>query len=293
MKFNLLNPISSNSVGIGLRHKHHKYVLKETPKVPWFEVHSENFFAKGGPSISFLEKIRKLYPVSLHCVGLSLGSAQSVNQKHLEQLKELIDRVEPFLVSDHISWSNIDDYVLNDLLPIPYTKESLKVLCDNVCQTQDFLQREILVENPSTYLTFKDSHIEEADFINQLSKITGCKILLDINNIYVSAVNNGFDAKSYLEQINADIVSEMHLAGHSISKVDGEEILIDTHNDLVCDQVWDLYKLAAKKFKNIPTLIEWDQDLPEFDVLLDEAKKAQAIINQASSIDIRQKEVLG
>ncbi len=273
-------PTPTNSVGVGLRHPHHQYVLENKPKVSWLEVHSENFFAKGGPALNFIKKIRQNYPLSLHGVGLSLGSATRVNKKHLQNLKSLIAKTEPFLVSDHISWSNLDNQVLNDLLPIPYTKESLKILCDNICETQDFLKREILVENPSTYLSFVNSQIPEDEFINQTSKISGCKILLDINNIYVSSQNNDFDAKKYLKNIKPEIVGEMHLAGHSIRKIDKQKILVDTHNDFVCDAVWDLYKIAAKKFRTPPTLIEWDQDIPEFEVLIAEAKKAEKIIQE-------------
>jgi len=279
------SPTPINSVGVGLRHPHHQYVIDNKPKVPWLEVHSENFFSKGGPALNFIKKIRQNYPLSLHGVGLSLGSATTVSKKHLQSLKSLIAITDPFLVSDHISWSNIDDIVLNDLLPIPYTKESLKILCNNISQTQNFLKREILVENPSTYLSFINSQIPEDEFINQTAKITGCKILLDINNIYVGSQNNNFDAKKYLKNINPDIVGEMHLAGHSVRTVGKgknlQKILVDTHNDFVCDAVWDLYKIAVQKFKTAPTLIEWDQDIPKFSVLVGEAKKAEKIIRQS------------
>lgn len=278
MQYSKYQPTPINSVGVGLRHPHHQYVLKNKPKVPWLEVHSENFFSKGGPALNFITKIRENYPLSLHGVGLSLGSAQKVSKKHLTHLKNLIALTQPFLVSDHISWSNVDGKVLNDLLPIPYTKESLRVLCNNIEQTQDFLKREILVENPSTYLSFKNSEISEDEFINQVAKISGCKVLLDVNNVYVSSQNNGFSATKYLENINPKIVGEMHLAGHSIRKFGKEKILVDTHNDFVCDAVWDLYKIAAKKFTTAPTLIEWDQDIPAFKELMGEAKRAEVII---------------
>jgi hypothetical protein len=272
-------PTLANSVGVGLRYPHHQYFLKNNPKVAWLEVHSENFFSRGGPALNFIKNIRQNYPLSLHCVGLSLGSVEKVDTKHLKSLKKLISIANPFLVSDHISWSNAGDKVLNDLLPIPYTKESLKILCNNIDQTQNFLKREILVENPSTYLSFKNSQIAEDDFINQVAKISGCKILLDINNIYVSSQNNNFSAEKYLQNIKPQIVGEMHLAGHSIRKIGNETILVDTHDNFVCDAVWDLYKIAAAKFKNAPTLIEWDDNIPEFEVLMGEAKKAQDIIN--------------
>lgn len=272
-------PISTNSVGIGLRYPHHDFVLENKPKVSWFEVHSENFFCDGGPSLNFLKKIRQNYPLSLHSVGLSLGSAQKVNEIHLKKLKQLIEFIDPFLVSDHISWSNIGNKVLNDLLPIPYTKESLQFLCSNISQTQEFLNQQILVENPSTYLSFKEADFSEDDFINQVAAKTGCKILLDINNIFVSSQNNNFDGANYIKNIKPEIVGEMHLAGHSKRNINGEIILVDTHNDYVCDQVWELYKVAATRF-SAPTLIEWDQDLPEFSDLLKEASKAKKIIKK-------------
>lgn len=278
MRYGQYQPTPINSVGVGLRHPHHKYILKNKPKVSWLEIHSENFFSQGGPALNFIKQIRQNYPLSLHCVGLSLGSVEKVSKKHLKHLKDLIAITEPFLVSDHISWSNIDGRVLNDLLPIPYTKESLKILCNNVSETQDFLKREILIENPSTYLSFKNSEISEDDFINQTSKITGCKVLLDVNNIYVSSQNNGFSANKYLENIKPEIVGEMHLAGHSVRKFGKERILVDTHNNFVCDEVWNLYKIATKRFRNAPTLIEWDQDIPAFSVLMGEAKKAEKIV---------------
>jgi uncharacterized protein (UPF0276 family) len=278
VKYSKQSPISANAVGVGLRHPHHQYVLAKNPKASWLEVHSENFFSKGGPALNFITRIRENYPLSLHGVGLSLGSVTKVDKKHLQSLKNLITITQPFLVSDHISWSNVEEQVLNDLLPIPYTKESLQILCDNICQTQDFLKREFLVENPSTYLSFKNSEIPEYEFINQVARKTGCKILLDINNIYVSSQNNDFSAKEYLANVDSGIVGEMHLAGHSARQVEGGQILVDTHNDFVCDPVWDLYKIAAKKFINVPTLIEWDQDIPDFKVLMSEARKAQKII---------------
>lgn len=285
-KYPVLSPTLPNAVGIGLRHPHHQYVLAEKPNVPWLEVHSENFFAHGGPAINFLKQIREHYPLSLHSVGLSLGSAQKVDKNHLRKLKNLIKETEPFLISDHISFSNIDGYVLNDLLPIPYTKESLQILCDNISQTQDFLQKQILVENPSTYLSFNISEFSEDEFINQTAKISGCKILLDVNNIFVAANNNGFDAVKYLNNIDKNIVAEIHLAGHSQSSIKEQKILIDTHNNLVNQGTWDLYKIAVKNFPNVPTLIEWDQDIPEFDVLEAEAKRAENIIAKIIPIPI-------
>ena len=279
-----------NKIGLGLRAPYIQEVLKNhqtiAKKIDFFEVHSENYYANGGPSINTLKEIRKNFPISLHCVGNSLGSSDGVDLNHLKKLKNLIEIINPFLISDHISWGYIGKKHLNDLLPLPYTKESLKVICNNISQTQDFLKKQILIENPSAYLSFRDLEMPEFEFINKVCKATGCKLLLDVNNIFVSAHNNSeFDAKNYLNQIDKNIVQEIHLAGHSITKIfDGknsQDVLIDTHNDVVRDEVWELYKLAIKKFGAISTLIEWDQDFPEFTVLLDEANKANKILKNA------------
>ena len=279
-----------NKIGLGLRAPYIQEVLKNhqtiAKKIDFFEVHSENYYANGGPSINTLKEIRKNFPISLHCVGNSLGSSDGVDLNHLKKLKNLIEIINPFLISDHISWGYIGKKHLNDLLPLPYTKESLKVICNNISQTQDFLKKQILIENPSAYLSFRDLEMPEFEFINKVCKATGCKLLLDVNNIFVSAHNNSeFDAKNYLNQIDKNIVQEIHLAGHSITKIfDGknsQDVLIDTHNDMVRDEVWELYKLAIKKFGAISTLIEWDQDFPEFTVLLDEANKANKILKNA------------
>lgn len=276
-------PVPANKAGIGLRSAHISHVLKNAEKIAkkigWLEVHSENYYAEGGTAISTLLEVRKNFPISLHSVGNALGSACGLDLNHLKKLKNLIEIVDPFLVSDHISWGMVDEKHLNDLLPLPYNKAALKVLSKNVSQMQDFLKREILVENPSTYLAFKNPEMSEFDLINQLCKTTGCKLLLDVNNIYVSSQNNSeFDPKEYLQKLDKNIVREIHLAGHSQSEIfDGKKhrtILIDTHNDLTCKEVWELYGIAIKRFGQIPTLIEWDQDFPEFKVLLDEAKRA-------------------
>ncbi len=276
-----------NKVGIGLRSTHISYVLKNAEKIAkkigWLEVHSENYYAEGGAAISTLLAVRKNFPISLHSVGNALGSACGLDLNHLKKLKNLIEIIDPFLVSDHISWGRLDEKHLNDLLPLPYTKAALKVIATNVSKMQDFLKREILVENPSTYLAFKNPEMSEFDLINQLCKTTGCKLLLDVNNIFVSSQNNlEFDPKEYLQKLDKKIVKEIHLAGHSRSEIfDGKKyqtILIDTHDALTCKEVWELYAIAIKRFGQVSTLIEWDQDFPEFKVLLDEAKRAEKIL---------------
>lgn len=273
----------SSIAGVGLRSPHINHVIKNhkiiSKKIGWFEVHSENYHNISGQPFKNLELVRKNFPISLHSVGNSLGSAQGLDNSHLKKLKNLIEAIQPFLVSDHISWGRVDKNHLNDLLPLPYTKESLQIICANIAKMQDFLGREILIENPSAYVSFIAQDFDEAEFINEITKKTGCGLLLDVNNVFVSSQNcSAFQPKEYLQKLNKKIVKEIHLAGHSQSKIfDGKNyqpILIDTHNDLVCDEVWEIYKMAVEKFKSVPFLIEWDQDFPEFKVLVDEAKKA-------------------
>ena len=280
-------PIPENKVGIGLRAPHIDHVISQPQDVKkdigWLEVHSENYYSKSNPSINSLIEIRKDFPISLHCVGNSLGSASGLDLKHLKDLKRLIKIIDPFLISDHISWGKVGNMHLNDLLPLPYTKESLQIITDNINQMQDFLGRQILIENPSTYLAFSNNEVDEAEFINKTCSKTGCKLLLDVNNIYVSSTNNKeFDPTEYLEALDKNIVGEIHLAGHSKKQIsDGKsdkEILIDTHNDVVCKEVWQLFDLAIKSFGQIPSLVEWDQDIPDLKILTNEAKKAQNIL---------------
>ncbi len=264
-------------IGIGLRHPHYKEIMEGRPAIGWFEVHSENFFHLGGPTLETLKKIRDHYPLSLHGVGLSLGSASGLDREHLKKIKHLINQVNPFLISDHLSWGKTGNLFLPDLLPLPYTQESLSVMTQNVIVAQDYLQRELLIENPSSYLEYLDSEISEAHFLVELCEKTGAKILLDINNIYVSACNHGWDAKKYIDAIPSRLVKELHLAGHSTKMISPTKTLrIDTHNNKICEAVWELYAYGLGKLGEIQTLIEWDADIPEFSVLIAEAKKAQA-----------------
>ena len=275
-----------NKIGLGLRTPYVDYVVKNAKslkeKIGFFEVHSENYYGDGGASIDSLVEIAKDFSISFHSVGNSLGSASGIDLYHLDQLKKLIKTIDPFLISDHISWGKIKNAHLNDLLPLPLNKESLQILCDNISKVQDVLKKPILVENPSTYLAFKNDEILEYDFINEIAKKTGCGLLLDVNNVFVTAKNNQvFDPETYLNKINKKIVKEIHLAGHLATKIlGGKEILIDTHNDKVRKEVWNLYKVACKKFGEIPTLIEWDQDYPEFKILLSEVQKAKNIMDK-------------
>ena len=268
--------------GIGLRHPHLPQFLDSPPDVGWLEVHSENYLAAGGPRIKALEAIRRDYPLSCHGVGLSLGSHDGLDRAHLGRLKAMFDRFQPALVSEHMAWSVVDGVYLNDLLPLPYTEEALAVLCRNIDHAQEAFGRRLLVENPSTYVTFRHSTIPEAEFMAALARRTGCGILLDINNIHVSATNNGFDADAYLATIPADAVGEVHLAGHTVRTIDRDTVLIDDHGSAVSDAVWHLYAAALRRLGPRPTLIEWDTRIPPLDVLLGEAHKATAVLVEAA-----------
>ena len=259
--------------GIGLRAPHYRELLERHPAIGWVEVHSENYFGEGGQPHWFLERVRRDYPLSLHGVGLSLGSAEALSREHLTSLKALIERFEPGLVSDHLSWSAVGGRYLNDLLPLPYTEEALRVFCDHVAEAQDFLGRRILIENPSSYIAYRHSSVPESEFLRAVAERTGCGILLDVNNVYVSATNHGFDASAYLSAIPVERVEEIHLAGFDR----GDHCLIDTHGKPVADAVWLLYAEAVQRFGTVPTLIEWDTDIPPLDVLLAEATIADAI----------------
>jgi len=268
-------PIPQSSLparaGIGLRSPHLRRVLDEAPPVAWFEVHSENYFVSGGQVLANLEAIRQRYPLSLHGVGMSLGGADDLDRDHLRRLKFLVDCIEPAAVSEHLCWSAIGGRWLNDLLPLPYTGEALDQVCRHVDQVQSFLGRTIMVENVSSYLRFLPEEMPEWAFVAEVARRTDCGILLDVNNIYVSARNHGFNAADFLAGIPVDRVMEIHLAGYE--EVDG--LLIDTHSRPVYPAVWDLYCLALERFGPLPTLIEWDQDIPELEVLLSEADRAQ------------------
>jgi uncharacterized protein (UPF0276 family) len=269
------------SAGIGLRAQHYRDMVASRPAIGWFEVHSENYFGEGGIPLYFLERIRADYPLSLHGVGLSLGSADPLNRKHIDRLKGLVDRFEPGLVSEHLSWSSIGGRYLNDLLPLPYTEEALKHVCERIIRVQDSLGRPILIENPSSYLEYTHSTISEWEFISKVAEEADCGILLDVNNVYVSARNHGFDAHRYLANVPIDRVGEIHLAGFTLNRFEGGEILIDTHNQPVAEEVWRLYGYAVERFGKKPTLIEWDTHLPALQVLVDEAWRADRILEES------------
>ena len=273
-----VGPIPARA-GIGLRAPHHREVLDTHPAVAWFEVHSENFFADGGPAHDILTAVRCDYPLSLHGVGLSLGSNDPLNRWHLDKLKTLMERYQPGLVSEHLSWSSVGGRYLNDLLPLPYTEEALRHISARIQQVQDYLGRQILIENLSSYLQFTTSNIPEWEFIAAVAQRSGCGILLDVNNVYVNSRNHGFDAWEYLQAIPVSAVKEMHLAGHT----DEGDCLIDTHSRPVAPAVWTLYQQAVRRFGRLPTLIEWDTDIPPLSVLMSEAAQADAILENGDA----------
>ncbi|MGR9074217.1 MAG: MNIO family bufferin maturase [Gammaproteobacteria bacterium] len=262
------------SAGIGLRSRYFREIIEYRPDIAWFEVHSENYFGDGGPPLLYLERIRRDYPLSLHGVGLSLGSVDPIDQNHLRQLKALADRFEPGLVSEHMSWSSFNGVYLNDLIPLLYNRETLNHLTSRIERIQEFLGRQILIENPSSYLEFQDSTYRESEFLAELARRSGCGILLDVNNIYVSSRNHGWDALAYLREIPPVRVGEIHLSGHATNEVGGKTLLIDTHDRAVSSDVWDLFSQALRLVGPVPTLIEWDAALPDLSVLQNEAAKA-------------------
>ena len=268
------------AAGIGLRSPHVRHVLAERPAVAWFEVHSENYFADGGPDLAALDRIRADYPLALHGVGLSLGSADPLDHAHLAKLKRLAARVEPAIVSEHLCWSGIGGRHFNDLLPLPYTDEALARVCARIDEVQAYLGRALVVENVSSYYAFPEATIPEHEFVAAVALRTGCRLLVDVNNIHVNARNHGIDPMAFLDAMPRAAVAEIHLAGHD----DRGPIVIDTHGAPVAPEVWTLYRAALARFGRVPTLIEWDTDIPEFAVLAGEAATAQAILETCDAV---------
>ncbi|SMF89048.1 hypothetical protein SAMN02982917_6594 [Azospirillum oryzae] len=267
------------AAGIGLREPHREAFVAAGSPIPWVEIHPENYLVPGGPRLAGILRVRRDRPVSCHGVGLSLGSAGGPDPDHLMRLRALYDRLEPGLISEHLSWSVTDATYLNDLLPLPYTEDSLKRVCRNIDHAQDVFGRRILVENPAACIAFADSTIPEAEFLAELAARTGCGLLLDINNLYVSSVNLGFDRSAWLDAIPADAVGELHLAGHARMTIGGEELLVDDHGSAVGATVMALYADVLERIGPRPVLIEWDNDLPPLDGLLEEAGRAQRLLD--------------
>ncbi|AWB07850.1 hypothetical protein A6A40_22615 (plasmid) [Azospirillum humicireducens] len=272
-------PTVPTAAGIGLREPHREAFVAAGCPVPWVEIHPENYLVPGGPRLTGILRVRRDLPVSCHGVGLSLGSAGGLDPDHLMRLRALYDRLEPGLISEHLSWSVTDATYLNDLLPLPYTENSLDRVRRNIDHAQDVFGRRILVENPAACIAFAESVIPEAEFLAELVARTGCGLLLDVNNLYVSSVNLGFDRTAWLAAIPADAVGELHLAGHARMTVGGEELLIDDHGSAVGDAVMALYADVLDRVGPRPVLIEWDNDLPPLDLLLAEAGRAQRLLD--------------
>lgn len=265
--------------GIGLRSVHHD-AFASRPPVPWVEAHTENYFHEGGTAVRALERIRSNYPLSLHGVGLGLGSADGIDHEHLARVKRAVRRFEPALVSEHACWGHAGGEHFNDLLPLPATEEAVEVLARHVREVQDVLERRMLIENVSAYVAFEHSHLSEWEFLAAVVERSGCGLLLDVNNIYVSSVNLGIDARAYLDGVPADAVGEIHLAGHA--RRDG--VLVDDHGSRVCDPVWALYRHAIARLGPRPTLIEWDTNIPPVDTLIAEAARADDILREVHGL---------
>ena len=261
--------------GIGLRSPHHAAILETASPPAWLEVHTENYFHAGGPAVRALERARARYPLSLHGVGLGLGSADPIDRDHLELVRDAVRRYEPGLVSEHACWGHVDGEHFNDLLPLPYTEEAVEHLAARVREVQDFLGRQILVENLSAYVSFASSQLTEGEFLAAVVERSGCGLLLDVNNACVNAANLGLDLDAFFAALPGRAVQEIHLAGHSRRRVGTRELLIDDHGSAVCDDVWAWYDDALRRFGPVPTLIEWDNDVPPLATLLAEAARAE------------------
>lgn len=273
-----MNPL----IGIGLRPPHYDEIRQTLPAVGWLEVHSENYFERHSKGFEVLAELAAHYPVSLHGVGMSLGSADSLDPAHLRQLVALVAAISPVRVSEHLSWGSIGGRYFNDLLPMPYTREALSHMTDKVERVQQALGRQLLIENPSSYLQLP-GEMGEAEFLAELARRSGCGILLDLNNLHVSSVNHGLDCADYLAAIDLETVGEIHLAGFTDKVLPQGHLYIDTHSPPVAPPVWELYRQVCQQ-RAIPTLIEWDQDIPPLPVLLGEAGRADAILGAARRI---------
>ncbi|NVP57689.1 DUF692 domain-containing protein [Mycoplana rhizolycopersici] len=269
--------------GLGLKPEHYETILVTRPDVGFFEVHAENYMGAGGPPHRYLEAVADLYPLSLHGVGLSIGASRDLDKEHLKRLRVLIDRYRPQSFSEHLAWSTHDTGFLNDLLPLPYTAETLARVIDHVDETQQWLGRQMLLENPSTYLLFSESTIDEVDFLAAIANRTGCGLLLDVNNVMVSAVNHRLDPIAYIDRFPVELVGEIHLAGYD-ETVDyvGDRLLIDAHGSAVRTDVVELYRHTLSRSGPLPTLIEWDNDVPDFATLNAEAVRADAVLTAAA-----------
>jgi len=270
-----------HSTGLGFKPEHFHDLMAKPGAVGFVEVHAENYMGAGGAPHAMLTAIRADHALSIHGVGLSIGSADGLNRDHLDRLRKLLDRYEPASFSEHLAWSSHGAEWLNDLLPLPYTNETLATICNHIDQVQEHLGRRMLLENPATYVTFAQSTWSETDFLTQIARRTGCGLLLDVNNVFISATNHRFDARAYLAAFPLDAVGEVHLAGHDSEELPSGPLLIDSHGAPVADPVWALYAEVLDRAGPLPTLIEWDTDIPALDVLLSEAARATVLLDQA------------
>jgi uncharacterized protein (UPF0276 family) len=262
--------------GIGLRAVHHDALVNERPAVGWIEAHTENYFHEGGAAVRALERARASYPLSLHGVGLSLGSADGIDREHLARVKHAITRFEPALVSEHACWGHSGGEFFNDLLPLPYTDEAVELLARQVGEAQDALGTRLLIENVSAYVAFEHSRLHEWEFLAAVADLSGCGLLLDVNNVYVSSKNLGLDARAFIEGLRVGSVGEIHLAGHARNG----SVLIDDHGSQVCEEVWQLYRHAIARFGAVPTLIEWDTNIPSLATLVAESQRADRLLGE-------------
>ena len=262
--------------GLGLRTEHYQAILDTKPKVDWFEILSENYMIPGGKPLFFLDKIRENYPVVMHGVSLSIGSTDPIDTQYLQALKKLASRVEPKWISDHLCWTGVHGQNMHDLLPLPYTQETVKHVVERIQEVQDVLGRQILIENVSSYASYVDSAMTEWEFISEIAEAADCLLLLDVNNIYVSSVNHQFDAKAFIDGVPKNRVHQMHLAGHQ----NNGDYIIDTHDAPVIDEVWNLYRHAVARFGAVSTMIERDDNIPELAELLAELEIARDIAQQ-------------
>jgi uncharacterized protein (UPF0276 family) len=271
--------------GTSLKHEHLSAIRAEGTQRGFFEVHAENYMGAGGPPHRALEAVRRDHPVSLHGVCLSIGGERPLDRAHLVRFRHLVERYEPALVSEHLAWSTHETTYFNDLLPLPYTEATLRRVCDHVDQVQEAIRRTMLLENPSTYVAFAESTMSETDFIRRVAQRTGCGLLLDVNNVFVSATNHGFSALDYLSDFPLAGVGEIHLAGHAEQSDDeGDLLLIDSHDRPIADAVWELFEIVVSRFGPIPTLVEWDSDIPDWPILKAEAAAAQAILDRCQTV---------
>lgn len=266
--------------GIGLRSQHHSAVLTASPAPAWIEAHTENYFHAGGPAVRALERARSLYPLSLHGVGLGLGSVDPIDHGHLMNVRRAVQRFEPALVSEHACWGHSDGEHFNDLLPLPYTEEAVEHLAGRVREVQDCLGRQILLENLSAYVSFANAQLSEGEFLAAVVERSGCGLLLDVNNAYVNAANLGLDLEQFFAALPTHAVQEIHLAGHSRRRVGARDLLLDDHGSAVCDEVWALYESTLRRFGPVPTLIEWDNDVPPLETLVAEATRANDVLDR-------------